>query len=102
VPTAIPDAFNGDFSNLLKVDIKPHTTTSAPKQTAPKKAPSNVGNKKTSNNDESSDVATKLELAIAYIDMADKEGALELLAEALIEGGPQQRERAQSLIDSLA
>ena len=102
VPTAIPDAFNGDFSNLLKVDIKPHATSSAPKQTAPKKVASNLGNKKTSNDDESSDVATKLELAIAYIDMADKEGALELLAEALIEGGPQQRERAQALIDSLA
>ena len=51
---------------------------------------------------ESAEVATKLELAIAYIDMSDKKGARKLLAEALEEGGPQQRERAQALIDSLA
>lgn len=99
----IPDAFNGDFSNLLKVDIKSQKSTSAEKPSAPKKATQKTTHHKNKMSEvESSDVATKLELAIAYIDMADKEGALELLAEALKEGGPQQRERAQTLIDSLA
>ena len=58
--------------------------------------------KKSSSSADSANVATKLELASAYIDMADKEGALELLTEALNEGSPEQRERAQALIDSLA
>ena len=50
---------------------------------------------------ESSDVDTKLDLVNAYIDMGDKEGARELLQEVLVEGGPQQRERAQQMMDSL-
>lgn len=50
---------------------------------------------------ESSDVDTKLDLVTAYMDMGDAEGARELLEEVLREGGPQQRERAQKLLDSL-
>jgi len=50
---------------------------------------------------ESSDVDTKLDLVTAYMDMGDTEGARELLEEVLQEGGPQQRERAQKLLDSL-
>jgi pilus assembly protein FimV len=46
-------------------------------------------------------VNTKLDLATAYSDMGDKEGARELLEEVLKEGGPQQRERAQQMLDSL-
>ena len=88
--TPIPDAFNGDFSNLLKVE-KPEKAKKA-KASQPAKASSS----------DSAEVATKLELAVAYIDMADKEGALELLGEALKDGSASQRERAQALIDSLA
>jgi pilus assembly protein FimV len=61
-----------------------------------------VTKKSKMSNDESADIATKLELASAYIDMQDKEGALELLAEAIREGGPDQRKRAQALIDNLS
>jgi len=98
---AIPDAFNGDFSNLLKVDLKadPKLVLLSPSQ--PKNQIVEAEAIK-ENIAESDDVVTKLELAAAYIDMADKEGALELLAEALKEGSPKQRERAQALIDSLA
>ena len=46
-------------------------------------------------------VNTKLDLATAYSDMGDKEGARELLEEVLKEGGPQQRERAQQMLNSL-
>ncbi len=52
--------------------------------------------------DESEDVNTKLDLVTAYIDMGDKEGARELLDEVLKEGGAQQRERAQQMLNSLA
>jgi pilus assembly protein FimV len=51
---------------------------------------------------ESPEVDTKLDLVTAYIDMGDSEGARELLDEVLKEGGSQQRERAQKLLDSLA
>lgn len=50
---------------------------------------------------ESADVDTKLDLVTAYLDMGDKEGARELLQEVLDEGGPQQRERAQKMMDTL-
>lgn len=50
---------------------------------------------------ESTDVDTKLDLVSAYMDMGDTEGARELLEEVMREGGPQQRERAQELLNSL-
>ncbi|HEX5539688.1 MAG TPA: FimV/HubP family polar landmark protein [Methylophilaceae bacterium] len=51
---------------------------------------------------ESAEVNTKIDLVSAYIDMDDIEGAKELLEEVLKEGGPNQRQYAQKLLDSLA
>lgn len=51
---------------------------------------------------ENQDVDVKLDLVAAYIDMDDKEGARELLDEVIKEGGPQQRQRAEQLLASLA
>ncbi|MCB4811558.1 peptidoglycan-binding protein [Methylovorus menthalis] len=50
---------------------------------------------------ESAEVDTKLDLVTAYMDMGDNEGAKELLDEVLSEGGPQQRARAQAIMNSL-
>lgn len=50
---------------------------------------------------ESAEVDTKLDLVTAYMDMGDNEGARELLDEVLSEGGPQQRARAQAIMNSL-
>lgn len=97
IAAPIPDAFNGDFSNLLKVDVKTQQN-----KTVRKSKSSSAKSSAQLFSIESAEVATKLELAIAYIDMSDKKGARKLLTEALKEGGPQQRERAQALIDSLA
>jgi pilus assembly protein FimV len=47
------------------------------------------------------EVGTKLDLARAYIDMGDPEGAKSILEEVLGEGDPGQRKEAQSLIDAL-
>jgi pilus assembly protein FimV len=47
------------------------------------------------------EVGTKLDLARAYIDMGDPEGARSILEEVLDEGDPGQRREAQSLIDAL-
>lgn len=51
---------------------------------------------------ENQDVDIKLDLVAAYIDMDDKEGARELLDEVIKEGGPQQKQRAEQLLTSLA
>lgn len=45
--------------------------------------------------------ATKLDLARAYIDMEDTDGAKELLQEVVAEGSDQQKQDARSLLDSL-
>ena len=46
-------------------------------------------------------VATKLDLARAYIDMGDSEGAREMLEEVLHEGDAQQQSDAQALLDNI-
>lgn len=46
--------------------------------------------------------ATKLDLARAYIDMEDADGARELLQEVLQEGNDQQKQEARGLMDDLA
>jgi len=46
-------------------------------------------------------VTTKIDLARAYIDMGDKEGAREILQEALTEGSPDQKSTAESLLAQL-
>lgn len=47
------------------------------------------------------EVGTKLDLARAYVDMGDIDGALSILEEVLDEGGAAQKQQAQQLIDSL-
>jgi pilus assembly protein FimV len=48
------------------------------------------------------EVETKLDLVAAYIEMEDKEGAKELLAEVMKEGGAGQRKRAEVLLAQIA
>ena len=50
----------------------------------------------------STEMATKLDLAIAYQEIGDKEGARELLDEVLKGGTPEQSERAKTLLLELA
>ena len=47
------------------------------------------------------EVATKLDLARAYIDMGDTDGARDILAEVVQEGNSQQREEAEGLLTRL-
>lgn len=49
-----------------------------------------------------SEVGTKLDLARAYVDMGDPDGARSILEEVLEEGNEQQKVEAQSLLDSLS
>jgi pilus assembly protein FimV len=48
------------------------------------------------------EVATKLELAKAYEEMGDKEGARELLTEVAREGNAEQQAKAQGLLAKLS
>jgi pilus assembly protein FimV len=47
------------------------------------------------------EVATKLDLAKAYIDMGDKEGAKDILQEVMEEGQAAQKQEAKKLLDSI-
>ena len=48
-----------------------------------------------------SEVGTKLDLARAYMDMGDPDGARSILDEVLSEGNPGQKQEAQRLMDSI-
>jgi len=48
-----------------------------------------------------SEVGTKLDLARAYMDMGDPEGARSILEEVVQEGSASQKQEAQRLIESL-
>ncbi len=93
-PEPIPDAFNGDFSNLLKMEPTNEAAPSVKKTQSPIK-------KAEASRVDFADVETKFELAIAYMDMRDKRGAKKLLNQVLKEGNEDQRVRAQALIDQL-
>ncbi len=51
--------------------------------------------------DDVDEVSTKLDLARAFIDMGDTEGARGSLEEVVTEGNDEQKEEAQSLLDSI-
>lgn len=51
--------------------------------------------------DEVDEAETKLDLAAAYVDMGDPDGARGILQEVLSEGTDEQKQRAQVLLDSL-
>ncbi len=51
---------------------------------------------------ESDETATKLDLARAYIDMGDNEGARDILGEVLDEGTALDKQQAKELIDRIA
>ena len=47
------------------------------------------------------EVGTKLDLAQAYVDMGDSDGARNILNEVITEGSDEQREEAQTLLTKL-
>ena len=51
--------------------------------------------------DEGDSANTKLDLARAYIDMGDEDGARDILKEVLDEGSAEQQEQAQALLEGL-
>lgn len=51
--------------------------------------------------DEADVATTKLDLARAYIDMGDEDGARDILNEVLAEGNPEQQQQAQTMLGDL-
>ena len=51
--------------------------------------------------DEGDTVSTKLDLARAYIDMGDQDGARDILNEVVAEGNDEQQQRAQAMLEEL-
>ncbi|HEX7038140.1 MAG TPA: FimV/HubP family polar landmark protein [Pseudomonadales bacterium] len=51
--------------------------------------------------DEGDTAGTKLDLARAYIDMGDQDGARDILNEVVAEGTPEQKKRAQAMLEEL-
>jgi pilus assembly protein FimV len=52
--------------------------------------------------DNTDEVTTKLDLARAYMDMGDPEGARSILDEVMDEGNEEQKREAQDIISELA
>lgn len=48
------------------------------------------------------EISTKMDLARAYVDMGDEEGALSILNEVISEGNEAQQQEAQALLDQLS
>ena len=63
--------------------------------------PSSIETSAESQGEQWQEVATKLDLAKAYQEMGDADGAREILDEVLREGDAEQRQAAQSLLDQL-
>jgi pilus assembly protein FimV len=47
------------------------------------------------------EMSTKLDLARAYLDMGDEDGAKQILEEVVLEGSPSQNEEAKILLERL-
>ena len=54
------------------------------------------------NFDEIDEAETKLDLAVAYIDMGDPDGARSILDEVITDGNDEQKNRAQDLLDTIS
>jgi pilus assembly protein FimV len=89
-----------DFDNVVEADSTP-VTPEAPEQDAGDLDLSDLDADLDflSGTDESE---TKLDLARAYIDMDDKDGAKEILQEVLEEGTDKQKQDASNLLDTIA
>lgn len=92
--------------DLSSVDLE-LDTAEEPEQATPEAAESAPDGPETvvphfAADDLAHEMDTKLELARAYDEMGDREGARELLEEVIKEGAPEQREAAERMLERLA
>jgi pilus assembly protein FimV len=91
-------SFPSSAANLSAIDLELNTPTSTriemPDPGPPTEPPLDL--------DLQQEVATKLELARAYEEMGDKDGARELVEEVLREGTGRQKDEAQAILARLS
>ncbi|HJV80814.1 FimV/HubP family polar landmark protein [Noviherbaspirillum sp.] len=90
----VADAMDFDLSGI-SLELKPEGATDAADLALD-------SHESSDDSSTSAEMATKLDLAIAYQEIGDKEGARELLDEVLKGGTPEQSEKAKSLLLELA
>ena len=83
-----------DFSSI-SLDLEPRSQPQPSEPQPAADAPLSAGG------DSPEELATKLELAVAYDEIGDKDGARELLQEVLRAGDASQKARAQELLGKL-
>lgn len=84
-----------DFSGL---DLELTTPSESPSETVVAQPVAEMAAPLTAASDLFEEASTKLDLAKAYLEMGDKEGAREILSEVLKEGDNQQQEAARALM----
>lgn len=95
IPEATPEpaAVDFDFDIGETPSVAPAAVAAAPEVSVP----TAVGEP-----DENPEAATKLELALAYEEMGDRDGARELLEEVVAQGSPAQQAQARAKLEQLA
>ncbi len=95
---AAPAAMDFDLSaislDLNPSEAKPVSNGAIPPAAAPAPAPDPVSNV--------AEMATKLDLALAYQEIGDKDGARELLDEVVKGGNNEQTEKAKAMLQKMA
>jgi pilus assembly protein FimV len=95
---AVPAAMDFDLSaislDLNPAESKPLSNGAIPPAAAPAPAADPVSN--------AAEMATKLDLALAYQEIGDKEGARELLDEVVKGGNSEQTEKAKAMLQKMA
>ena len=98
VPEAEVDPLDFDLSGI-SLELNPSESGSS---VIPELPPDQPGHTMMDLSSTEAEMATKLDLAIAYQEIGDKEGARELLDEVLKGGNPEQSEKARTLLMELA
>lgn len=98
-PSAEPEPMDFDLSGI-NLDLNPSESNAVSDLTM--EAHDDLPSLDLNTTSVDAEMATKLDLAIAYQEIGDKEGARELLDEVMKGGSPEQSEKAKSLLLELA
>jgi pilus assembly protein FimV len=102
-PRAEVDPLDFDLSGI-SLELNPSEAGTSPEASnvIPDLPPDQPGHTVMDLSSTEAEMATKLDLAIAYQEIGDKEGARELLDEVIKGGNPEQSDKARALLMELA
>lgn len=96
-----PEADNAEKARSMELDLSDIDLSAATEDAGDGLTDAAVPSAEANADAAEAEMAAKLELAMAYLDMKDKEGARELLEEVMAKGTPQQAEEAAQAMQSL-